>query len=435
LKVLFATLDLKLNNSIIDKLGLSEDALLEVESIEEVEEKAWDFSPSMVIIGDGIESATGSKIEPLIYKTITALKDTFDTVYVTDRKGDPLIRRLLDKGFFKFSSVNAPLDTPKNLKQAEETIMRDIDIPGGASTGERVIDLPTHKKSQHKVQYVDESRSIVTAVWSPIPNVGANTFARSLAYTLAKYGRKTLLIELDWEYPKLSRATALTHGERNLKTLIKNMGRLGKDLDIEDFLVNAKIAEDDLPHTHKQAKQKLKKLPLNLYVLCREATSHYEEEPEISDERAVDRLLFECKRAGFQHIVVDLPSNPNNIFTMLTLLVADERLAVVDDAFSTSGFYKMSMQAFETINLNSDNFELVINKTRPVLTAHDIAEFYDKTPSLSMPHCDQMCLHQLELDIAGSDDYMKPISSFARRYGLNIEEQAKEKKGFRLFVK
>lgn len=437
MKVLFATLDLKLNNLIINKLGLSQTdgSLLEIESIEEAEEKAWEFNPNIVIIGDSIESAAGRKIEPLIYEAIMALKETFEIIYVTERKGDdPLIKRLLDKGFFKFSSIEDPLTTPKNLKQAEETIMRDIDIPAGVPKEGNVVDLPLYNaKNTQQVEYVDESRSIVTAVWSPIPNVGANTLARGLAYTLAKQDRRVLLIELDWEYPKLARTTALTHGDRNLKNLLRNISRLGKDANIMDYVVNCKIAEEDLPHTHKLAKQKLKKLPINLSVLCREATARYEEEPELPDEKALDRLIFECKRAGFQHIIVDLPSNPNNIYTMLTLLATDEKLAVVDDAFSTSGFLKIAMQAFETINISADDFELVVNKATPNLTAHDISEFYDTTPSISLPYCNEMCLHQLELNMAGSDEYMRPIRNFVKRYGIILEEKKNEKKGFALF--
>lgn len=442
MKALFATLDLKLNNLIMEKLNISQtpESMLELEYIEDVEEKAWEMNPDYIFIGDDIESRNNGRIEPLLYNTIIALKDTFEVRYVTGRRGtDPLIKRLLDKGFYKFASNDNPLDVPSGLKGAAELLAKhtDIDIPADTdhrNTG-NIIDLPVRATKSAPVQYIDESRSIVTAVWSPIPNVGAGTFARALAYTLARHDRKVLLMELDWEYPKLARTTALTHTDRNLKNLLRNITRLGREVSIEDYAVNCKMAEDDLPHTHKQAKQRLKKLPASLFVLCREAAARYEEEPELPDERAIDRLLFECKRAGFQHIIVDLPSNPNNIYTMLTLLAADEKLAVVDDSFSTSGFFRIAMQAFEVIHLSAGDFELIVNKVRPALTAQDISEFYDKTPSLALPYCDDMCLYQLELKIECSDEYMKPIRNFVRRYGVLTGETQKEKKGFALFSK
>lgn len=431
-KALFATLDIRLNNQILDELDISPegDEVSELEYIEDVEEQAWATGAQHVFIGDAIESRNNGNIEPLIYQTILALKDTFEVTFVTDQaKSHSLVRRLLEKGFYKVSSMESPLETPRTLAQAAEVLIKDVDIPAPVSMSNgKVLDLPLNMGKSQPVHYVDESRSVVTAIWSPIPNVGAGSFARALAVTLAKQNRKVLLMELDWEYAKLARTTALTHSDRNLKNLLRNISRLGNEVSIEDYVVNAKMAEDDLPHTHKQAKQRLKRVPASLFVLCREATARYEEEPELPDARAMDRLFFECKRAGFQHIIVDLPSNPNNLFTMLTLLAADEKLVVVDDAFSTSGFFKMAIQALESIKLTADSFELVINKVKPTLTAQEVSEFYDKTPTLTLPYCDDMSLLQLELKLEYSDDYMKPVRNFVRRYGLAGEEQLKERK-------
>lgn len=429
IKVLFATLDVRLNNQIIEQLGVSPDEVLELEYIENVEEKAWAEGPQQVFISDDIESQTNGRIEPLIYQTILALNDTFEVVYITDRqKKNPLVRKLLEKGFYRFATKENPLETTKNLKQATEAYLKDLDIPASVLPNDNNLDLPMSMGKLTPIQYVDESRSIVTAIWSPIPNVGAGTFSRALAVTLARQNRKVLLVELDWEYSKLARTTALTHTDRNLKNLLRNIARIGNDLRIEDYICNAKMAEDDLPHTHKQAKQRLKKVPANLFVLCREATARYEDEPELPDERALDRLFFECKRAGFQHILVDLPSNPNNIYTMLTLLAADEKFAVVDDSFSTSGFFKMAIQALESIHLSAESFDLIINKVKPMLTAQDVSEFYDKTPVLALPYSDEMSLHQLELKLEYNDDFMKPLRNFIRRYGVALEESPKERK-------
>ena len=429
IKVLFATLDVRLNNHIIEQLGVSADEVLELEYIEDIERKAWESNPTHIFISDEIESRTNGKIEPLIYQTILSLNDTFEVFYITDQqKKNSLVRKLLEKGFYRFASKDNPLETPKNLQQASDAFLKDIDIPIPMSPKDNSLDLPQSMGRFAPVQYADESRSIVTAIWSPIPNVGAGTFSRALAVTLAKQNRKVLLIELDWEYSKLARTTALTHTDRNLKTLLRNISRLGEDARIEDFIVNAKMAGDDLPHTHKAAKQKVKKLPSSLFVLCREATARYEDEPELPDERALDLLFFECKRAGFQHILVDLPSNPNNIYTMLTLLSADEKFAVVDESFSTSGFFKMAMQALEGIHLSAESFDLIINKVKPMLTAQDVSEFYDKPAVLALPYCDDMSLQQLELKMEYSDKYMKPVRNFARRYGIAFEDPQKERK-------
>ena len=429
MKVLFATLDVRLNNLIIEQLGVPSDEVLELEYIEDVEEKAWSGGPQYVFVGDDIESRNNERIEPLLYQTILALHDTFEVVYITDQqKKNSLVRKLLEKGFYRFASKDNPLKTPKTLQQASDAFLKDIDIPIPVLPRNNSLDLPQSIAMSSSMQYVNDSRSIVTAIWSPIPNVGAGTFSRALAVTLAKQGRKVLLIELDWEYSKLARTTALTHTDRNLKNLLRNISRLGEDARIEDFIVNAKMAEDDLPHTHKAAKQKLKKLPSSLFVLCREATAQYEDEPELPDERALDLLFFECKRAGFQHILVDLPSNPNNIYTMLTLLSADEKFAVVDESFSTSGFFKMAMQALESIHLSADSFDLIINKVKPMLTAQDVSEFYDKTPVLALPYCDDMSLQQLELKMEYSEEYMRPLRSFTRRYGIEVKDLQKERK-------
>ena len=289
------------------------------------------------------------------------------------------------------------------------------------------------------------SKTKITAVWSPIPNVGAGTFAKSLAYILAEEGRKVLLVELDLDYPKLARTTALTHSERNLGTLLRDIENLDSGenitLDIEDYIINSIIAEEGLTHTMKQAKQKLKKDPSNLYVLCREHTTQYEGGLETPNRVAMEWLLHDCKRVGFQHVILDLPSPPKDLSTMLALIMADEmageKIAIVDDSYGTAGLFKIAMQAFEEAGVVIEDFNLITNKVSKE-TAEDVAEFYGISPVMRLPYCEGMWANQLDLEIApGSDKYMKHIQDFVKRYGVYCEAMEQEQPGFftKLFKK
>lgn len=431
MKLMFATNDIKMNNQLIKKHGCTEADIKEIENIEELEDAAWEFAPSRIYIGDGIDTQK-EKIEPAILKAIVNLHETFDVVYITPRKtSDPLVKKLIEKGFYQIiKDHDEPI--PGNIEDVKRQGELDIPLVQDKKDTGAILDLPI-RESISLSGGIELGRSIVTAIWSPIPNVGAGTFIRALAYELACHERSVLIIEADWQYAKLARATALTHDERHFKSAIRFLNGNNPSVSIKDYTVNARLAEEYLPHTHKQAKQRLKKIPSSLWVMARSATLSYEDEPELPDERSIDRLLFECKKAGFQNILVDLPSDPDNAYTMLTLLAADERFAVVDDTFTTSGLYKMAMEAFSAIELHSEQFELVITKIREGLTTNEIAEFYDKTPILGLPFCNDLALLQLELSMTCGTEYMEQIRSFIKRYGVTVASKVKKEKDKKVF--
>lgn len=283
---------------------------------------------------------------------------------------------------------------------------------------------------QEKPPY-EMKRSLVSLFWSPIPNVGLGTFVRALGYTLAQAGRKVLMIELDWEYPKLARQTALTHTEKNLKEALLHL--IGGDKNIQQYFVNNRIAEENLPHTHKLAKMRLKDLPETLYALSRNAEIKYEEEIEFDDDALIEKLFFYSKQAGFDHILVDVPSNPTHLFTSLALLCSDEKFAFVDDSFSTSRFFKSSMQVLSEIEIKEDDFELIINKTRDGIEGEVIAEHYGMEPVLSLPFCEDVAYLQLDLRVYAGEEYMKKVRSFAERYNIHSLEDEKSNKPRKLF--
>ncbi len=466
--VLFGTANIVLNNQIIEILEKHTGKSIQVfeaDYLEEVSEKVWDVAPDLVILSDTINSHSVSnkgQKDIQIYNAILELKD-FNVNYIVKGKHltNPVIKKLLNQEFYSIVPCNY-LETLCKVPTTKEEVERLLEDENFVPEIEMALDKkevtedynafvtpPTVVASPQTVEkamnsyreeseaylpikkeaisdYISTNRPIVSLFWSPIPNVGVGSFIRILANTLAAQGRKVLMLEMDWEYPKLARQTALTHKTRNLKNALKSL--LNGEKQIEDYVVNNQIAEDDLPHTHKQAKLALRELPHSLFALSRNAEISYEDDFDFDDDQLIIKLFYACKQAGFQHILVDVPSSPNNLFTSLAMLSADEKFLFVDDAFTTSGIYRNSMKALEELDITEDQFQLIINKTRDEFPASEIAEFYQMAPVLSLPFDEEMFYYQVKLQLKAGKEYMNNVNAFAKRYGVSPLEEEKKKK-------
>lgn len=282
--------------------------------------------------------------------------------------------------------------------------------------------------------HTESNRPIVSVYWSPIPNVGVRSVMKATALSLARKGRKVLMIELDIMYPKLARSTFLSHKDRNIIKAVQAL--LNDEFLIEDHIVNNQMALDNLPYKiASQAKPALRQLPNNLYVLSRNADIEFIFEPEITDNRIIEKLFFQARQAGFNNILVNVPSNPSHLFTTLALLGADERFLVVDDSDSTAVLFQNALDALKIIKIEENDFELIINKVSERVTASDIAERYRCNPILSLPFCEELIVNQRALFIEGGPDYMNAIHDFiVTRYGVEESDDFKKKKKlFNLF--
>ncbi len=297
-----------------------------------------------------------------------------------------------------------------------------------------ISELPGQETLSLELKGKDNSlnRPLVSVFWSPIPNVGVNTLTKALGYTLALRSRKVLIIELDTELAKLARTTSLTHTERDLYRAISAL-ETEKEYALRDNIVNSELAMDNLSFRFKEAKSSLRYLPSNLYVLSRDSMIGYKDEPEINNDRVIDLLFYQAKQEGFQHILVDVPSSPDNLFTTLSFLYADERFAIVDESYATSGVYKNSMKALENIDFEKEDFELIINKYRDRESAEHIASFYETSPVLELPYDPDLFYQQLDLRFNGGEAYMDAIETFVTRYGLEKTKKREGKKKLALF--
>lgn len=448
MNILLATGDTKINNKIIElydsqRKGLSYE---EVYYLEEVEDRIWSSNPDVIILSEFLATKQPfdkkGKLDTYFYQHIQRFMDR-DAIFLVDRKAnDVLIGKLLDANFFgilPIGNLDNLFNLPQNADQVKqllgenhpdlyvkqkEPVSAFVAPPSAAD-----IYLPSINTYE---RIVDHTKPIVSVFWSPLQNVGVGSFITALGNYLAQVGRRVLIIELDWDCPKLARRTALTHQERTLRGALQRL--LNGEKGIEGFVVNAPIAEEDLPHTHKAAKLRLKSLPSSLYALSRNADLRYEE-LDLKDDQIIDRLFWDAKQSGFQHILVDVPSNPNELFTMLSLLAADEKFAVVDDAFTTSGIFKIAMLGFEALGFKPEDFGLIITKIQEGVSASEISAFYDMTPVAALPYDPEMSSFQMDLKLTYGATYMQQVTAFAKRYGIAAAEieQPKKQKGFVLF--
>ena len=289
------------------------------------------------------------------------------------------------------------------------------------------------QEDETKIKYADEfERPLVSVFWSPIANVGVNSIMKAVGVTLASMSRKVLLIELDTELAKLARTTSLTHDERDIYKALTGL-ETNQDEAIIQNMVNKDLAIENLPFNYKDARSKLRNLPANLYVLSRNAKITKKDEPTINDESVVERMFYQAKQAGFQHILVDVPSSPNNLFTTLSFLYADERFAVIDESYGTSGNFKIAMEELKEIHFTKNDFELILNQYTDVEMLDHISEVYDMSPILEIPYDNDNLMKQYNLMLEGGDVFMAAIEEFVSRYGVVIKEKEKKKKRFALF--
>lgn len=421
--------------------------VIEIDYIEEIEERVWTTQVDLIIIGDNVDTEQHyekrGQRNTYLYQQVMALKDDYNVTFVTERQlNDMLIKKLMESEFYSIvpiTVIESFYEPPSNKNELKELFGGGrLDLPKSKEhkNEDDYLEPPTKTSNlflpqMQALEIMNQRESIVSVFWSPIPNVGAGTVMRAMGSLLASQGRKVLMIEFDWEYPKLARTTGLTHSSKNLKAALNYMQN-NEGLAIQDFVVNNKIADEDLPLNHKEIKARLKKMPGTLFALSRNAELTYEEPINVTDQRIVERIFYQARKAGFEHILVDVASSPNDIFTILSLLVADERFAVVDDSFSTTGFFKMSMETLTNIDITEESFDLIITRIRDGLSGSEIAEYYDMTPILTLPFDDEAAFAQLDLTLELSDTYMDPLKAFLKRYGLNMN-MMKEKPKKKLF--
>ncbi|WP_374724090.1 hypothetical protein [Calidifontibacillus erzurumensis] len=473
MNIILATSDVKLNNFIIEKYEetYNEVNVTEVDFLEDVQDKVWDVNPDVIIISEKVSTRENhssiAKHYIHLYQFVTKTLKDFETVFIVHSKGvnSDLVKKFIENEYYAvipYERLDILPQVPQNKKDV-------IDIFGGvqeivlnplaaerSSEEDSFIEPPTkfaEPKNKDKTLFIPNSTDnkqqryiylpnttkvdlsklntitpIVSLFWSPIPNVGVSSFIKALGYTLASRGKKVLIIELDWEYAKMARTTGLTHKDRHLKAALNSIS--SDDFEgIEGFIVNNQIAEEDLPYNYKHAKVRLRELPSSLFLLSRNADLEgYEEEPEFDDDTTIEKLFYYAKQAGFENILVDVPSSPQNVFTMLSMLCSNEMYAFVDENFSTSALFKLAMYSFNAIDIHKEDFHLIINKTREEsgITAQYIAEYYEMNPVLSLPFDDEMIIQQLDLRLTGGKEYMDKVNVFANRYGINSFEQDKQ---------
>lgn len=323
-------------------------------------------------------------------------------------------------------------DNNKYFKENDE--VSELNAEEGNTFSGATNAPPTNvlKKDGIDQKAIEFERPLVSVFWSPIPNVGVNSIVKAIGYTLASLSRKVLIIELDTELAKLARTTSLTHSEKDIYKALTGL-ETQQDNAIVQNIVNKDLAMEDLPFNFKQARAKLRELPSELYVLSRNSKISKKDEPTINDESVIERMFYQAKQSGFRHILVDVPSSPHNLFTTLSFLYADERFAVVDEHYGTSGIFKNAMEELDEILFTKDDFELIINGYTDEEILEHVREVYDMTPVLEIPYDDEIVTNHHNLLLYGGEVFMDEINQFVTRYGVAMEEKEKKKKRFAIF--
>ncbi|MCM3716579.1 AAA family ATPase [Alkalihalobacillus oceani] len=476
-KLILGSSTIQINNKIMelfDQTGANwsyhEDSYLE-----DLRNSLWEQTPDMVIINDHLlirERMNSLQRDQAFYKFITEELEGVVVVLLLTGSTDKsrLVERLIQDGFYHIipvAQVERILDLPKSEEEVnlllegekempEESLAEEVERPPEEEASVEKKSLvgelittekdPDEQEAPQPVQQQNElrpfpksdpnypigqndfTRSLVSVFWSPIGNVGVSTIMKAIAFRLAQAGRKVLIVELDVEYPKMARTTGLTHQDKDIFQAVRSI--LNKQPGLAQNVVNNEIAIEGLPHTYREVKKHLKLLPNNLYLLSANAElKHHGHIYFNEDDDLIERLFYEAKQEGFQHILVDVPSSPNDLLTNIPLLFADERFAVVDDSFSTNGLYFSAIEALKDLQ-DEKTFDLIINKTREFHTEEDIAEFYQREPVLSIPYRDEVVLEQINLRWDVDIDIMAAVDQFNERYGIQLKNEGQKKKRF-----
>lgn len=274
------------------------------------------------------------------------------------------------------------------------------------------------------------SEKPVIGIWSPKPNTGAGTVARSLSIAAAEK-RNVVLVELDYYYPSIAYSMGISHPERNLQKAIANCGEAGKSA--IPYLLDINSAVNSLSDARRKLAPYIRKLPDKLCVLCCDGERGIEDFPSVEDGTAVNNILEELTNV-FDVTIVKLPSEVNDIMFAAGVTKCTHMITVLDPNPVTLALFRQRKELLKKMGIKCP-MAYVANMTTREFPASFVEENAGVRILEGIPYDTQMLKEVYAMNFSGTDKFKRSIDRLVRKIGLLKWESGvvEAKKRFKIF--
>jgi hypothetical protein len=277
---------------------------------------------------------------------------------------------------------------------------------------------PVRKKTTAKVGTNTEEPKIFS-FWSPSSNLGKRTISQAYAAQIAKLGYSVLYVEFDYLNPALALTTALSHPSKNFYQLA-----LSQDsFDLRQYIatkMDVKITKDmvDL----------FEEIPHELHFLGLPSGFVPDSFPSITNEDFLNTLLSALKEIEYDAVVINLPTEIDNLFSFPVMLESDVVFSVVSSNPVRISEYRSYMKMLVETPLKMDKWKVIVNQVGRGITKEHCDQMLREKSIITVPYDMERPAYELDLRI-GSPIINQKMIELAGMFGFMAPETNTKKKG------
>ncbi|MEQ6391246.1 hypothetical protein RZN22_18380 [Bacillaceae bacterium S4-13-58] len=299
----------------------------------------------------------------------------------------------------------------KESEMLEEEVVNNLN---------NATDKATRKKATAKTSTSIEEPKVFS-FWSPSTNLGKRTVSQAFASQIAKLGYGVLYVEFDYMNPSLAITTALSSKEKNFYQL-----SLSQDsFDLRQYIAN----KMDVRIT-KEMVSLFEGIPQDLHFLGLPSGFDSEQFPSITNEEFLSTLLSALRDVEYDAVVINLPSQVDNLFGFPVMLESDVIFSVTTANPVRIKEYRNMMKMLVETPLKMDKWEVIVNQVGEGITKETCDQLLREEESIiAIPYDNQRPADELDLKM-GSPIINKKMEELAGMYGFMAPEpQVAKKKG------
>ena len=278
---------------------------------------------------------------------------------------------------------------------------------------------PIREKSASKLG-AQKADPKIFSFWSASSNLGKRTISQSYAMQIAKLGYSVLYCEFDYLSPALAQTTALSNQDKNFYQLA-----LSQDtFDLRQYIAT----KMDVKIT-KEMVGLFEEIPHEFHFLGLPSGFDPETFPSITSEDFLETLLSALKEIEYDAIVINLPSEIENLFGFPVMLESDVIFNVVSSNPVRISEYHAIIRMLQETPLDMKKWKSVINQVGQGISKETCDQMLREQSILAIPHDAERSGFELDLRF-GSTLINQKTAELAGLFGFIAPETTVKKKGF-----
>lgn len=265
----------------------------------------------------------------------------------------------------------------------------------------------------------------IIGVYGIDKNVGKSTISQSLAHIIATADSKVLYVEFDYVNPSFAKNTTISHEQKNIASYMEQ-AMVHENFAAENYILRKRDL-DSLKFS-KATTKVISLLPhnLDLLVFPRDYISSdfpkFNTSIEEKVEQFMELLMGRLRHLEYDAVVINLPSQIDNIFGLPVLLHCDHVVSIMNSSpASLAKFIELS-SVLSRADLSTDNWIKVFNLCSPNVEFSIYEQLLNV--NVCIPFDVERADYEFELRI-GSPKINEHIKNIARDIGFYIKEEEK----------